>query len=110
MTCWRKSSLLIVNTRDTEAISVGRDADDQPVLWLGDIGDNAATDPNVRLYRFREPAEIKNQTLKVQSTITVKYYDEPYNAEALLVQPSPAGRIWIATKRESKQGAYYELP
>lgn len=99
-----------VNTRDTEAISVGRDADDQPVLWLGDIGDNAATDPNVRLYRFREPVEIKNQTLKVQSTITVKYYDEPYNAEALLVQPSPAGRIWIATKRESKQGAYYELP
>ena len=99
-----------VSTRDTEAISVGKDADSQPVLWLGDVGDNAATNSSVRLYRFGEPAQIKDQTIKVQATITVKYFDEPYNAEAMLVQPSAAGRIWIVTKRGSKQGAYYELP
>ncbi len=99
-----------VSARDNEAIAVGRDSDGQAVIWVGDIGNNAATFSSVRLYRFKEPTQIKNQTVSPAATITVKYYDEPYNAEALLVQPSPAGRIWIATKREAAEGAYYELP
>lgn len=99
-----------VSTRDAEAIAVGNTADGTPVLWLGDIGDNSATASSVRIYRFKEPTQIKDQTVKVAATITVKYADEPYNAEALIVSPSPAGRIWIATKREATQGAYYELP
>ncbi len=99
-----------VNARDNEAIAVGRDANGQAVIWVGDIGNNAATFSSARLYRFKEPTQIKNQTLSVAATITVKYFEEPYNAEALLVQPSPAGRMWIATKREAAQGAYYELP
>lgn len=99
-----------VSARDTEAIAVGRDAAGNPTLWLADIGDNAANQPNVRLYRFREPSTIKDQTVNVAAVIKVKYIDEPYNAEALLVHPDPAGRMWIVTKRQAAQGAYYELP
>lgn len=99
-----------VSARDTEAISVGKSAAGVPTLWLADIGDNAATQPNVRLYRFREPSTIKDQTINVAATIRVKYVDEPYNAEALLVDPAPAGRMWIATRRQATEGAYYELP
>jgi hypothetical protein len=112
LTCQVKAEVKLngVNARDAEAISVGRDGNGRAVLWLGDIGDNAATAPSVRLYRFNEPTQIKNQTVDVAATITVKYVDEPYDAESLLVQPSPAGRMWIATKRQVAEGAYYELP
>lgn len=99
-----------VNARDTEAIAVGRDAKDRPVIWLGDIGDNAATWSSVRLYRLPEPSELSDQVVSPQATITVKYSDEPYNAEALLLQPQPAGRMWIVTRRQAMKGAYYELP
>jgi len=112
LTCEVKAVIRLrgVDAWDTEAVAVGRDANDKPVLWFGDIGDNTATASSVRLYRLPEPAQIKDQTLTVAATITVKYADEPYNAEALLVEPSPEGRIWIVTRRQSAQGAYYELP
>ncbi len=99
-----------VNARDTEAIAVGQDADGVPTLWFADIGDNAATQPSVKLIRLPEPTRIKDQSVKVSATITVKYADEPYNAEGLLVEPTRAGRIWIVTKRQATSGAYYELP
>lgn len=95
---------------DTEAIAVGTNADGEPTLWFADIGDNSATASSVRLYRLPEPAQIRDQTVNIDATITVKYIDEPYNAEALLVEPSPAGRMWIVTKRQASPGAYYELP
>lgn len=112
LTCEVKAVVRLrgVDAWDTEAIAVGRDANNKPVLWFGDIGDNTATAASVRLYRLPEPAQIKDQTVNLAATITVKYADEPYNAEALLVEPSPEGRIWIVTRRQSAQGAYYELP
>ena len=66
--------------------------------------------PKCAYLPFQEPTQIKDQTVKVAATITVKYADEPYNAEASHRVAVARGRIWIATKREATQGAYYELP
>ncbi|MFG3284245.1 WD40 repeat domain-containing protein [Streptomyces sp. NPDC048111] len=87
--------------RDVEAISLGPDGD----LYVGDIGDNRdGTWKNVWIYRFHEPAELKDQTVRA-TQYTVQYADGPRNAEALMVHPR-TGRVYIASKRENGGGLY----
>ncbi|MFG2720801.1 WD40 repeat domain-containing protein [Streptomyces sp. NPDC048416] len=87
--------------RDVEAISIGPDGD----LYVGDIGDNLDGSWNrVWIYRFHEPAELKDQTVEA-TQYTVQYADGPRNAEALMVHPR-TGRVYIASKRESGGGLY----
>lgn len=98
-----------VDPRDVEAIAMGRNSDGDPVIWVGDIGDNLGTWTNVRLYRIPEPNSIKNQTIQAK-TYNLTYADGPRDAEGLLVDPRPGGRIWITTKRMAADGGLYALP
>ncbi|MFB7463985.1 WD40 repeat domain-containing protein [Streptomyces sp. NPDC056224] len=87
--------------RDVEAISLGPDGQ----LYVGDIGDNRdGTWDHVWIYRFPEPKELGDTTVKA-AQFTVRYADGPRNAEALMVHPV-TGRVYIASKNESKGGLY----
>jgi hypothetical protein len=81
-----------IEARDLEAIGSGRDAKGRPVLWLGDLGDNLDSWPEVRLHRVREPKRLRDRTLTPR-TYRVTYPDRPHNAEALLADPDSA-RDW----------------
>ncbi|GGP36002.1 hypothetical protein GCM10010278_10760 [Streptomyces melanogenes] len=87
--------------RDVEAISVGPDGN----VYVGDIGDNlGGTWKNVWIYKFPEPARLKDATVKATQYV-VKYADGPRNAEALMVHPK-TGRLYIASKKEGGGGLY----
>ncbi|MFC9297417.1 WD40 repeat domain-containing protein [Streptomyces sp. NPDC057011] len=87
--------------RDVEAISLGPDGQ----LYVGDIGDNRdGTWDHVWIYRFPEPKELRDVTVQA-AQFTVRYADGPRNAEALMVHPV-TGRVYIASKNESKGGLY----
>ena len=98
-----------IDARDVEAIAMGRNSAGDPVIWVGDLGDNQGTWSNVRLYRIPEPSKIKTQTVQAES-YSVTYADGPRDAEGLLVDPKPGGRIWIVTKRMAAEGDIYALP
>ncbi|MFF8832407.1 WD40 repeat domain-containing protein [Streptomyces sp. NPDC015131] len=87
--------------RDMEAISVGPDGS----VYVGDIGDNLdGSWSHVWIYRFREPAELRDQTVDA-TQFTAVYADGPRNAEALMVHPV-TGRVYIASKNEDGGGLY----
>nr|MDT0518060.1 WD40 repeat domain-containing protein [Streptomyces sp. DSM 41633] len=87
--------------RDVEAISLGPDGQ----LYVGDIGDNRnGTWDHVWIYRFPEPRQLGDVTVKA-AQFTVRYADGARNAEALMVHPV-TGRVYIASKDESKGGLY----
>lgn len=95
-------------TIDPEAIAVGRNRDGDPVIWLADIGDNQSRRETVALYRVPEPPELRDSSATA-SRFRVRYPDGPHNSEAILVEPTPGGRIWMLTKRQSADGQAYEL-
>jgi len=97
-------SLAGVTARDFEAISMGRDSQGAPELWVGDIGDNARARANVQLYRFPEPPSLTNQVVTPQR-ITVTWSDGPRDCESLLVEPVANGRVFLVSK-ESTAGWY----
>ena len=96
-----------IEARDLEAIGSGRDAKGRPVLWLGDLGDNLDSWPEVRLHRVREPKRLRDRTLTAR-TYRVTYPDRPHNAEALLADPD-SSRVWVVTK-QAASGTIYALP
>lgn len=98
-----------VSARDIEAIAVGRNASGDPVLWVGDIGDNQSSWPNVRLYRIPEPKQLESQTIDAQS-FAVTYEGGPTDAEGLLVDPKPNGGMWIVGKKMAASSSIYALP
>jgi hypothetical protein len=108
-TCRTLATLTVdgIEARDLEAIGSGRDAKGRPVLWLGDIGDNLDSWPEVRLHRVREPKVLRDRTLTPR-TYRVTYPDRPHNAEALLADPR-SSRVWVVTKQAAK-GRIYALP
>ncbi|GAA3036841.1 hypothetical protein GCM10020229_55310 [Kitasatospora albolonga] len=90
--------------RDVEAVALGPDHQ----LYLADIGDNFHGKwPEVWLYRFTEPEQLRDQTVQV-TKYRVRYEDGPRDAEALLVHPV-TGRVYIASKDQSG-GHLYEGP
>ncbi|MGW4508480.1 WD40 repeat domain-containing protein [Streptomyces sp. NPDC004436] len=87
--------------RDVEAISLGPDGQ----LYVGDIGDNrGGTWDHVWIYRFQEPKELRDITVRA-TQFTVRYEDGPRDAESLMVHPV-TGRVYIASKHESRGGLY----
>ncbi|MEV6211330.1 hypothetical protein [Kitasatospora sp. NPDC051914] len=90
-----------IKPRDVEAISLGPDGR----LYVGDIGDNLdGTWPEVWIYAFAEPAELRDQTVTAVR-YKVRYEDGPRDAEALMVHPV-TGRAYIASKKQSGGGLY----
>ncbi|MCM2576847.1 hypothetical protein [Streptomyces meridianus] len=90
-----------VDPRDVEAISVGPGGQ----VYVGDIGDNlGGTWPEVWIYRFREPAELKDTTV-TPVRHTVRYDGGPRDAESLMVHPR-TGRVYIVSKHQDGGGLY----
>ncbi|MFF2950063.1 hypothetical protein ACFVVU_01730 [Kitasatospora sp. NPDC057965] len=90
-----------IEPRDVEAISLGPDGR----LYVGDIGDNLGGKwPEVWIYAFAEPAELRDQTVQV-TRYRVRYEDGPRDAEALMVHPV-TGRAYIASKKQGGGGLY----
>jgi hypothetical protein len=96
-----------VQARDIEAIAMGRGRNNNPIMWVADIGDNIDGWPYVWLYRFQEPASLADGVVKPR-VFRVTYKDMAHNAEALLVDPNST-RMWIVTKQLA-HGSIYELP
>lgn len=88
--------------------AVNRDWEDMAIsgtyIYIGDIGDNARTHTEYRIYRFPEPSS-STDTVRVTDTIRFKYPDGSHDAEAFLVDPS-SGDIYIITKMDNPSRVY----
>lgn len=79
-------------------------------LYVGDIGDNPNTRPEICVYRVPEPVASATQqpvvaTLTDVETITLKYPDGPRDAETLMVDTN--GDLYIVSKRVTAKGRVY---
>ncbi|HPC95507.1 MAG TPA: hypothetical protein PLU87_11225 [Sedimentisphaerales bacterium] len=91
--------------RDWEDIAVGPGPDpNEQYLYIGDIGDNLAAYPSVRVYRVPEPdlgaiQPFGEIPIGPAQTIELTYPDGPRDAETLLVDPLTQD-IYVITKRD----------
>lgn len=69
-------------------------------IYVGDIGDNAESRPNIVIYRFHEPKiNLKHPPAKLSvpsEQLTLTYPDGAHNAETLIAAPN--GQLLIVTK------------
>lgn len=91
---------------DWEDIAHSKDSAGRGVLWLGDIGDNAASRDHLSIYRTPEPRALPGSSdrcapAKELSTpgqgFDLVYPDGPHDAEALLADPLTS-QLYIVTK------------
>ena len=98
-------------SRDWEDMAVGPGpVAGQSYLYMGDIGDNAATRSSIQIHRVAEPTVSSTQapveiTLSGVETITLTYPDGARDAEALMVDPVN-GDIYVVSKREAQSRVY----
>ena len=107
--CSIQAELTLLDTpaRDHEALAIGRDAQGNDVIWVGDIGDNRESWPYARIHKVIEPAELVDADVPV-TTYRYTYPEGPLNAEALIADPKRE-RLWVITK-EAGVGGVYALP
>ena len=97
--------------RDWEDIAIGPGPDpSRDYLYIGDIGDNKAVRPSIKVFRIPEPHVSLNQdpvniNLTGAQSITLVYPDGPHDAETLLVDPATRD-IYVITKRDARSGLY----
>ena len=92
-----------IDPYDPEALAPSPAGSGRAELYLGDIGDNERSRPDVSVFRFPEPATLRDTTVEPR-WYRFTYPDGPHDAEALLV--GPGGRIMIATKAFSGARLY----
>jgi len=95
-----------IDPYDPEALAPSFPGSGRAELYLGDIGDNRRSRPDVSVFRFPEPKSLRDTTVEPK-WYRFTYPDGPHDAEALLV--GPGGRIMIATKAFSG-GRLYRAP
>ncbi|MDD4310224.1 MAG: hypothetical protein PHO32_07570 [Candidatus Cloacimonetes bacterium] len=98
-----------IKNRDWEDIAISYDAKTKKsYLYIGEIGDNAAKYPSVKVYRVEEPylnpADSLIFTEDIE-TCEIVYEDGARDAEALFIEPK-SGDIYIISKREEQVGLY----
>ncbi|MBW6513826.1 MAG: hypothetical protein K0B87_03615 [Candidatus Syntrophosphaera sp.] len=96
-----------IKNRDWEDIAVGVDPlDGKSYVFVGDIGDNAASYTTSFIYRFAEPA-IDDTLITVSriDRIEYAYEDGPRDAEALFADPL-TGDLYVISKRDASAGVY----
>lgn len=91
--------------RDWEDIAIGPGpVEGETYLYVGDIGDNQALRPSLKIYRFPEPTlsgdGLISSTIEEVETITLRYPDGARDAETLLVDPLTRD-IYIVSKRDA---------
>ncbi len=93
---------------DWEALAPCWDAEGNPVLWIGDIGDNQDGRDHVRILRIAEPDSLSDQDVPWQG-YRISYPDGPHNSEALMCNPTD-NSLWLATKNMNGNGVLYAIP
>lgn len=91
-----------VRARDFEGLASSIDSKGRSFLWVGDIGDNRDSWPDVGIYRIREPKKLGARTRSVKRW-RFTYPDRPHNAETLMVD---GRRVWVATWQLASGGLY----
>lgn len=100
---------------DWEDIASGRDGNGEPLLFIGDIGDNFRLRPTIQVYQITEPAvaavgdTVAEKLSSVPKVWRASYPDGKHNAESLLIHPLTR-RIYILTKSEDGRSALYVFP
>ena len=89
---------------DWEDIAAGPGPDGRPLLYVGDIGDNARRRASVDVYRVAEPPVGAGATAPA-ARLRLRYPDAAHDAEALLVDPL-RGDLVIVTKGLGAARAY----
>ncbi|GAB3920141.1 hypothetical protein [Mucilaginibacter myungsuensis] len=94
--------------RDMEDIAVGPGPEkDKNYVYLGDIGDNAASHKYITIYRIEEPKlDVEEPTKRLTAEqLYLKYPDKPKDAETMMVDP--VGQlIYIVSKRNNSVIVY----
>jgi hypothetical protein len=90
-------SLRGVQQTDWESMAMTRDDSGRWMLAMGDIGDNNARRPEVRVLLVREPNVLRNVRLRVQRTLRLKYPNGAADAETLVADPRTQ-RLYVVTK------------
>ncbi len=100
-----------IGNTDWEDLAIGPGADPSTdAIYVGDIGDNAAVRPRVRVRRIPEPdlsGVAPGSVLPPvpPETLDLVYPDGARDAEALVVDPT-SGDLFIVTKREPASQVY----
>jgi hypothetical protein len=89
---------------DWEDIAAGPGQDGQPLLYVGDIGDNTARRAAIDVYRVPEPP-VRAAATAPAARLRLRYPDGAHDAEALLVDPVRADLV-IVTKVLGSARAY----
>jgi hypothetical protein len=89
---------------DWEDVAAGPGPGGQPLLYVGDIGDNEARRPSVDVYRLPEP-RVGEAATAPAARLRLRYPDGAHDAEALLVDPL-RGDLVIVTKVLGSARAY----
>ncbi|GAB3266055.1 hypothetical protein GCM10027456_50020 [Kineosporia babensis] len=89
-------------SRDWEAITSLRGPKNSPapgeaLIAVGDIGDNLAVHPSVRIAIIREPQNLADVTVEPVRVLNLTYPDGPRDAEALLADPK-SGQLYVVSK------------
>jgi hypothetical protein len=92
---------------DWEDMDTGTDASGKPVLYFGDIGDNAVKRTEIDVYQVPEPRGPSADVPWIRYRL--RYPDGPHDAETLMVDPH-THRIFIASKSLLGFGLLYEAP
>lgn len=97
-TCAVRAVFTVAGTTnsDWEAMSVGKDDQGRPAVFVGDIGDNLSARSDLKIHRFAEPDSLTDQTV-TPTTFAVSYADGKHDAETLMIDPRD-NRLYIATK------------
>ena len=101
-----------VDASDWEDMARGPGPDGGPVLWFGDIGDNAMTRSEIVVQRVAEPTAQRRSASPVAVTSTafrLAYEDRAHDAETLLADPR-TGRLLVVTKTYLGAALVYAAP
>lgn len=98
-----------IGNRDMEDMAIDHNPlEGNTYIYLGEIGDNDAVYPQIKIYRFREeifPNNGRDTTTLKAEIFNFIYPDGPRDAEALLVDPW-SHHLYIITKRDSRTRVY----
>jgi len=91
---------------DWEDIASGSGAHGEPLLYIGDIGDNDRRRASIDVYRVLEPRLDGRTATAPAKRLRLRYPDGPHDAEALLVDPRRR-ELAIVTKQVGGARAYW---
>jgi hypothetical protein len=94
--------IMHAKNKDWEALAIDTN-EDQPYIYIGDIGDNRAARRNIHIYSIPEPA-FDDRTAEA-AVMSIAYKEGPRDAETLMFDPLEKELV-IVTKRERRTHVY----